>query len=133
MQDEAERDAEALRRAHIYTDAGADMIFPEGLQSEAEFETFAKASTGYLLANMTEFGKTPVIPVSRFGEMGYSIVIHPLSMMRVAMGAVTRGLAVLKEDGSVQRLLEEMQDRDQLYEMLGYEPGSPWIFPGSTR
>lgn len=123
----------AITRAGAYRAAGADVIFPEGLHTEEEFETFAKASPGYLLANMTEFGKTPVIPVSRFGEMGYSIVIHPLSMMRVAMGAVTRGLAILKADGSVQQLLEEMQDREQLYEMLGYEPGSPWIFPSAKQ
>src|SRR5262249_49918054 len=73
---------DAVKRAALYREAGADMIFPEGLESEAEFASFAKASPGLLLANMTEFGKTPDIPAARFGELGYSLVIYPLSMMR---------------------------------------------------
>ncbi|MCH2144666.1 MAG: isocitrate lyase/phosphoenolpyruvate mutase family protein [Phycisphaerales bacterium] len=121
---------EAIARANAYRDAGADVIFPEGLHSEDEFAAFAKASPGHLLANMTEFGKTPIIPLSRFEELGYSIVIFPLSMMRVAMGAVVRGLAALKQDGSVERLLDDMQDRSDLYSLLGYVPGTPWVFPG---
>ena len=114
----------------MLADAGADVIFPEGLHSEDEFAAFAKASPGHLLANMTEFGKTPIIPLSRFEELGYSIVIFPLSMMRVAMGAVVRGLAALKQDGAVERLLDDMQDRSDLYSLLGYVPGTPWVFPG---
>ena len=120
---------DAVKRANAYRAAGADVIFPEGLQSEQEFVDFAKASPGPLLANMTEFGKTPDITVQRFGELGYSIVIHPLSMMRVAMGAVTRGLAQLKKDGSVRELLGSMQTRKELYALLGYEPGREWRFP----
>ena len=103
----------------------------EGLRSEDEFELLAKASPGHLLANMTEFGKTPIIPLDRFEEMGYSIVIYPLSMMRVAMGAVVRGLEILKRDGSVEGLLDEMQDRAALYELLNYVPGAHWTFPGT--
>ena len=91
----------------------------------------AAGSPGLLLANMTEFGKTPIIPLSRFEELGYSIVIFPLSMMRVAMGAVVRGLATLREEGSVESLLDGMQDRKELYDLLGYTPGSHWIFPGN--
>ena len=79
---------DAISRANRYREAGADAIFPEGLQTEDEFADFAKGSPGLLLANMTEFGKTPIIPVSRFGELGYRMVIHPLSMMRLAMGEV---------------------------------------------
>ena len=120
---------DAVKRANAYRAAGADAIFPEGLQSEQEFVDFAKASPGPLLANMTEFGKTPDITVQRFGELGYSIVIHPLSMMRVAMGAVTRGLAQLRKDGSVRELLGSMQTRKELYALLGYEPGREWRFP----
>lgn len=120
---------DAVRRANGYRAAGADAIFPEGLQSEQEFADFAKASPGPLLANMTEFGKTPDITVQRFGELGYSIVIHPLSMMRVAMGAVTRGLTQLKRDGSARELLGAMQTRKDLYALLGYEPGTEWRFP----
>ena len=120
---------DAVRRANGYRAAGADAIFPEGLQSEQEFADFAKASPGPLLANMTEFGKTPDITVQRFGELGYSIVIHPLSMMRVAMGAVTRGLTQLKRDGSARELLGAMQTRKDLHALLGYEPGTEWRFP----
>ena len=120
---------DAVKRANAYRAAGADAIFPEGLQSEQEFADFAKASPGPLLANMTEFGKTPDITVQRFGELGYSIVIHPLSMMRVAMGAVAKGLAQLKRDGSARELLGCMQTRKELYALLGYEPGREWRFP----
>ena len=120
---------DAVKRANSYRDAGADMIFPEGLQTEQEFADFAKASPGPLLANMTEFGKTPDITVQRFGELGYSIVIHPLSMMRVAMGSVTRGLAQLKRDGTARGLLDQMQTRKELYALLAYTPGSEWHFP----
>ena len=120
---------DAVKRANAYRSAGADAIFPEGLQSEQEFADFAKASPGPLLANMTEFGKTPDITVQRFGELGYSIVIHPLSMMRVAMGSVTRGLAQLKRDGTARGLLDQMQTRKELYALLDYTPGSEWHFP----
>jgi len=121
--------ADAVQRANIYRRAGADAIFPEGLQSEQEFADFAKASPGLLLANMTEFGKTPEISVKRFRELGYNIVIHPLSVMRVAMGSVTRALEQLKREGSAHGLLEQMQTRKQLYELLGYIPGEEWNFP----
>lgn len=120
---------DAVTRANLYREAGADMIFPEGLESEAEFAEFAKASPGLLLANMTEFGKTPDISVNRFAELGYQLVIYPLSMMRLAMGHVTRGLAALKKDGTVKSLLGDMQTRKELYELLGYEPGKQWNYP----
>jgi methylisocitrate lyase len=119
---------DAVRRANLYRAAGADCIFPEGLQSEDEFARFAQECPGPLLANMTEFGKTPDITASRFAELGYSIVIHPLSMMRLAMGHVAKGLAALKRDGTVRAVLPEMQTRKELYELLGYEPGTQWNF-----
>ena len=117
---------DAIARANAYRAAGADAIFPEGLQSEAEFEAFAKGSPGLLLANMTEFGKTPFITLDRFGELGYRLVIFPVSLLRLAMGEVVRSLGVLKETGSVESLVERMQTRKELYETLGYEPGTPW-------
>ncbi|MBQ72988.1 MAG: methylisocitrate lyase [Planctomycetaceae bacterium] len=120
---------DAILRANRYREAGADAIFPEGLQSEEEFAEFAKGSPGLLLANMTEFGKTPIIPVDRFGELGYRMVIHPLSMMRLAMGEVVRGLESLRKTGSVEESLPRMQNRAELYELLGYEPGQEWGFP----
>lgn len=120
---------DAVERANLYREAGADMIFPEGLQSEDEFARFAKASPGLLLANMTEFGKTPMIPVKRFEELGYRLVIYPLSMMRLAMGHVIRGLETLKREGGVESLLNEMQTRKDLYALLDYTPGEQWNYP----
>ncbi len=124
---------DAIERANACREAGADMIFPEGLHSEDEFARFAQESPGLLLANMTEFGKTPDIPVQRFAELGYELVIYPLSMMRLAMGEVTRGLARLKEDGSAAGLISHMQTRAELYDLLGYTPGSQWDFPNTPR
>ena len=122
---------DAIQRGNVYRQAGADMIFPEGLESEAEFEQFAKASPGLLLANMTEFGKTPDITAARFAELGYDLVIYPLSMMRLAMGHVSRGLEALKRDGSVRTLVDDMQTRAELYDLLDYTPGEQWDFPGT--
>jgi methylisocitrate lyase len=129
----------AINRAAAYTLAGADMIFPEGLTSEDEFKAFAQAMQRlkgpsprggpYLLANMTEFGKTPIIPLDRFAQMGYSCVIFPVSLLRVAMGAVAKALEQLKKDGSVQQFLPQMQTRQQLYDLIQYKPGVPWEFP----
>ena len=125
--------SDAIDRANLYRQAGADMIFPEGLESEAEFAEFAKQSPGLLLANMTEFGKTPDIPVQRFKELGYQLVIYPLSMMRLAMGHVVRGLKSLKEHGSVSQVLPEMQPRKDLYKLLEYTPGKQWNYPRGKR
>ncbi|MBX3384746.1 MAG: isocitrate lyase/phosphoenolpyruvate mutase family protein [Phycisphaeraceae bacterium] len=129
----------AIDRAAAYVFAGADMIFPEGLSSPEEFAKFAQAMKGlrganpsggpYLLANMTEFGKTPIIPLSEFSAMGYSIVIFPVTLLRVAMGAVARALETLRETGSAQGLLGDMQTRQQLYDLVGYKPGTPWEWP----
>ena len=121
---------DAIERGNLYREAGADMIFPEGLQSEQEFADFAAGSPGLLLANMTEFGKTPQITARRFGELGYALVIYPLSMMRLAMGHVLRGLRVLKDEGTAETLLGSMQTREELYSLLGYRPGQQWDFPG---
>lgn len=128
--------ASAVSRATAYVRAGAEMIFPEGLASEQEFAAFADAMKKeqgpnprggpYLLANMTEFGKTPIIPRARFEAMGYSLVIWPVSMLRVAMGATTRALATLRDTGSVAAVIDQMQSRQQLYELIGYTPGKAW-------
>lgn len=106
------------------------MIFAEALADEGEFAKFKKAINVPLLANMTEFGKTPVIPLARFAAMGYSCVIYPVSLLRVAMGAVTRALEQLKNDGSVEGLLGQMQTRQELYGLIDYKPGVPWEFRG---
>ncbi len=122
----------AIERANAYRAAGADMIFPEGLTSEEEFANFAADSPGLLLANMTEFGKTPHITADRFAELGYSVVIYPLSMMRLAMGHVERCLATLKSEGTVEPFLDQMQTRKELYELLDYTPGTQWDYPGRS-
>lgn len=78
---------------------------------------------------MTEFGKTPMIPLSKFGELGYSCVIYPVTLLRVAMGAVTKALETLKSTGSAESLLSGMQTRQQLYDLVSYKPGTPWQMP----
>jgi methylisocitrate lyase len=127
----------AVARAKAYVEAGAEMIFPEGLASEDEFARFAatlRQAVGgrrvYLLANMTEFGKTPITPLARFGAMGYDCVIYPVSLLRVAMGAVSAALRELKASGSVEPFIGKMQTRKELYELVGYTPGVPWKVPG---
>jgi methylisocitrate lyase len=82
-----------------------------------------------MLANMTEFGKTPIIPLDRFGEMGYQIVIYPVTTLRVAMGAITRALGELRSNGTVEPFLDDMQTRQELYDLVGYTPGTPWEYP----
>ncbi len=122
----------AVERANAYRAAGADMIFPEGLTSEEQFGEMAQRSPGLLLANMTEFGKTPLITADRFARLGYALIIYPLSMMRLALGHVVRGLETLKRDGSAAAFIDEMQTRAQLYELLDYTPGRQWNYPGRS-
>ncbi|MDA1262632.1 MAG: isocitrate lyase/phosphoenolpyruvate mutase family protein [Planctomycetota bacterium] len=122
-----------IRRANLYREAGADVIFPEGLADASEFKAFAHASPGHSLANMTEFGKTQHISVSEFGALGYSIVIFPLSLMRIAMNAVEEGLDCLKKQGSLESMLPKMQTRKDLYSLLGYTPGTQWNSPRSHQ
>lgn len=123
---------EAIRRGIAYREAGADMIFPEGLSTAEEFAEFSSRCPGLLLANMTEFGKTPVLHIDRFSEMGYDLVIYPVTMQRVAMGAVTDALSKLRSDGDVAGVIDAMQSRHDLYDLLGYVPGEPWVHPSPT-
>ena len=116
---------EAVRRAHLYLDAGADGIFTEALQSAEEFARFARDVDTILLANMTEFGRTPYLTVDEFGQMGYRIVIFPVTLQRVAAKAMTEALATLRTEGSQKALLPRMQTRRELYDLLGYEVEPP--------
>lgn len=116
----------AIDRGNAYREAGADMIFPEGLSDEEAFDTFAKGCEGLLLANMTEFGKTEHITAERFGSMGYNLVIFPVTMQRVAMGAITQCLTQLLQAGTTEGFQDKMQTRQDLYDLLGYIPGEPW-------
>jgi methylisocitrate lyase len=111
----------AINRAKSYVDAGADMIFPEALADEREFEQFRKAIKVPLLANMTEFGKSRLFTAKQLAGLGFNIVIYPVTTLRLAMKAVERGLAEIKAKGTQAGLLDEMQTRAELYELLRYE------------
>ncbi|MFD9860092.1 methylisocitrate lyase [Streptomyces alboflavus] len=113
--------AAAIDRAKAYVDAGADAVFPEALLDEAEFEAFRKAVDVPLLANMTEFGKGPLLTTAALENLGYNIALYPVTFFRLAMGAVEEGLATLAAEGTQESLVPRMQTRSRLYEVLGYE------------
>lgn len=110
----------AVERARLYVEAGADIIFPEALRSLEEFREFARKVKAPLLANMTEFGKTPYITVNEFREAGYKIVIFPVTTFRISMGAARRVLEAIKREGTQKGLLGEMMTRQEFYELIGY-------------
>ncbi len=116
---------EAVRRAQMYLKAGADGIFPEALEDRDEFERFAKDVDTILLANMTEFGKTPYLTADEFAGMGYNIVIFPVTLQRLAMKTTLDALRILKAQLSQKSLLDKMQTRRELYELLDYDVESP--------
>jgi methylisocitrate lyase len=109
-------------RAEKYLEAGADAIFPEALQSAEEFRDFAKAIDLPLLANMTEFGQSPLLSFQDLVELGYRMVIFPQSAFRVAMKGSEKFLRALKKSGSQKEWIDEMQTRQELYELLDYDP-----------
>ena len=111
---------EAVRRGRMYLEAGADIVFPEALESEDEFVEYARLVDSPLLANMTEFGKTPYLTVERFGELGYKLVIFPVTALRVAAKAMEEALAETLALGTQRGLLSEMQTRAELYELIRY-------------
>jgi methylisocitrate lyase len=111
----------AVARAKRYLEAGADAIFPEALTNAEMFRAFAQAMPGVkLLANMTEFGRTPFFTASEFEAMGYRMVIWPVSAFRVANKAQARLYAAIRRDGGTQNMIGEMQTRAELYETIGY-------------
>jgi methylisocitrate lyase len=110
----------AVARAKLYMEAGADAIFPEALNSAEMFREFAKRMPGVpLLANMTEFGRTPFFTAAEFEEMGYRMVIWPVSSLRVANKAQEKLYATLQRDGSTEAMAGEMQTRAELYDTIG--------------
>jgi len=111
----------AIARAKMYRKAGADIIFPEALESRVEFRRFSAEVDAPLLANMTEFGKTPYITVDEFSGMDYSIVLFPMTCFRVAMKSMETTLTELKEKGTQKGLLKKMQTREELYGLLKYD------------
>lgn len=112
---------DAVRRANLYVEAGADAIFPEGLCSAEEFAQFARETDTLLLANMTEFGTTPYIRIKDFAEMGYTMVIFPVTLQRAAMKAMQDMLGILRSEGTQSSALDRMQTRQELYDLLGYD------------
>jgi methylisocitrate lyase len=112
----------AVERANSYLAAGADAIFPEALQTEQEFREFAAAVDAPLLANMTEFGKSPLLSLDQLASLGYRMVIYPQTAFRVSMKAAGDMLRDLKRDGTQEAWLDRMQTRKELYELLDYDP-----------
>jgi methylisocitrate lyase len=110
-----------IERAKSYQDAGADIIFPEALKDEKEFEKVRKNLDIYLLANMTEFGKTKILSYKQLENIGYNIVIYPITTQRLAMKSVEDGLRVIFEHGHQNNIIDKMQTRKRLYELVEYE------------
>jgi methylisocitrate lyase len=114
----------AIKRAQKYLEAGADAIFPEALQSADEFKAFAREVKAPLLANMTEFGKSPLLSFQELSDFGYRMVIFPQSAFRVSMKVTEEFLSDLKKAGTQSAWIKKMQTREQLYELLDYDPAA---------
>jgi methylisocitrate lyase len=110
----------AIARAHAYLEAGADAIFPEALTDESMFRSFAAEIKAPLLANITEFGRTPLLTAKQLEEFGFKMVIWPVSSLRVAAKAVEKLYKCLAREGSAAAMLERMQTRAELYDVIGY-------------
>ncbi|GAT74091.1 methylisocitrate lyase, partial [Microbacterium sp. HM58-2] len=111
----------AIDRAKALVDAGADAIFPEAMRTLEEFEAVANAVDVPILANMTEFGKSELFSVDQLRGAGVRLVIWPVSLLRIAMGAAGRALDTLNDDGQLTSRLGEMQHRADLYDLIDYE------------
>ena len=111
---------DAVRRAKLYLDAGADAIFPEALETADEFARFAREVPAVLLANMTEFGKSPLLDVATLGAMGYRMVLFPVTAFRAALKAAEETLADLMRNGHQREAVPKMLTRAELYDLLGY-------------
>ncbi|BAC14223.1 methylisocitrate lyase [Oceanobacillus iheyensis] len=112
---------DAISRAQAYVEAGADIIFPEALQNEEEFRLASEKIDAPLLANMTEFGKTPYLTAEEFEQMGFDIVIYPVTSLRVAAKAYEKIFSLIRKEGSQKNGLSEMQTRKELYQTISYD------------
>ena len=110
-----------IDRCKAYIDAGAEVIFPEALKDESEFELVRKSLDCYLLANMTEFGKSKLLNYTQLQDLGYNIVIYPVSTQRLAMKNVEDGLRAIFADGHQNNIIDKMQTRKRLYDLVEYE------------
>jgi methylisocitrate lyase len=111
----------AVDRAKLYVKAGAEMVFPEALESREEFAEFRSKLGVPLMANMTEFGKTPFMTAREFGEMGYEMVIFPMTAFRVMMKSVKEALSTLRDEGTQERMMGSLMTRKEFYNLIGYE------------
>jgi methylisocitrate lyase len=111
----------AIDRARAYADAGADLIFPEAMTGERDFERLRAAIDVPILANMTEFGKSPLLTVQTLENLGVNVVIYPVTLLRLAMHAADAGLAAIAALGTQEGLLDQMQHRRDLYDLLDYQ------------
>ena len=110
-----------IERIKAYEAAGADIIFPESMKDEKEFDNVRKNSKVYLLANMTEFGKSKLLSTKELKNLGYNIVIYPVTTQRLAMKNVEDGLKIIFKDGHQNNIIDKMQTRKRLYELVEYE------------
>jgi methylisocitrate lyase len=110
-----------IDRCKAYIDAGAEIIFPEALKDERDFEIVRKELNCYLLANMTEFGKSKLFNYKELENFGYNIVIYPVTTQRLAMKSVEDGLRTIFADGHQNDIIDKMQTRKRLYELVEYE------------
>ncbi len=122
--DEKDQFKESISRGAFYLQEGADMVFPESLQNQGEFAVYRKQVPGFLMANMTEFGKTPFIKIKGFEEMHYNLVIFPVSLFRYHAGQTRGFLSRLRELGSQEELVPDMMNRSEINTFLNYEPES---------
>ena len=111
---------DAIDRARAYADAGADLIFPEAMTGERDFERLRAAIDVPILANMTEFGKSPLLTTQTLESLGVNVVIYPVTLLRLAMHAADAGLAAIAGTGTQEELLDQMQQRRDLYDLLDY-------------
>lgn len=118
---------DCVRRLHGYREAGADWLFPEALASRDEFVRLGRefAGSAPLLANMTEFGRSPLLSIPDLAAAGFSAVLYPVTLLRLAMKAMETGLAVIADEGTQESLLDLMQSREELYDLLDYDPQHP--------
>ena len=110
-----------IDRCKSYVEAGAEIIFPEALKDEKEFEIVRKSLECYLLANMTEFGKSKILNYKELENLGYNIVIYPVTTQRLATKSVEEGLRAIFEDGHQNNIIDKMQTRKRLYDLVEYE------------
>ena len=112
---------EAVKRGTLYRDSGADVIFPEALESIDEFRQYAMRVKAPLLANMTEFGKSPLLTVKDLGDIGYNLVIYPATGQRAALAAVKKAFTNIRDKGTQINSLPDMMDRSEIYDLIDYE------------